>query len=209
MAIIYSYPTLTPELGDKVLGSNVIDSAGNPVVGNPTCQYTLKDIKSVVAQNFVQQLYSASALEIALPQDNTGASIKFGASDVGNPLTDTVYYTAATNSFTFRTSGTYYIEQEYNTAGGGGRSPYFAFITKKDNVQVGSTTVNKVWRQVTSDRLQVIISRMIKVDNPNEVYQFWGITGLSSSNENGTLIVNTLINFTDVPSAAVTISKLI
>ena len=75
-------------------------------------------------------------------------------------------------------------------------------------MQVGSTTVNKVWRQVTSDRLQVVISRMIKVDNANEAYQFWGITGSSGSNENGTLIVNTLINFTNVPSAAITISKL-
>ena len=44
MAIIYSYPTLTPQLGDKVLGSNIIDSAGTPVKGNPTVQYTLKDM---------------------------------------------------------------------------------------------------------------------------------------------------------------------
>ena len=209
MAIIYSYPTSVPQLSDKVLGSNMFDSAGAPVVGNPTVQFNFSDIKALVAQNFVQQLYSASALEIALPQNNTGASIKFSATDTGNTLTDNVYYTAATNSFTFRTLGTYYIEQEYNTAGGGGRSPYFAFITKKNSVQVGPTTVNKVWRQVTSDRLQILISRIIKVDNPNEVYQFWGITGAAGANENGTLIVNTLTNFTNVPSAAVTISKLI
>ena len=208
MAIISSYPTSTPQLGDKILGSNILDASGAPVIGNPTVQFTLTSIKTLVDQNFVQQLHSASALEIALPQDNTGASIKFGASDSGNPLTDNVYYVASSNTFTFVKPGTYYIEQEYNTAGGGGRSPYFAFITKKNDVQVGSTTVNKVWRQVTSDRLLVVISRMIKVDNANEAYQFWGITGSSGSNENGTLIVNTLINFTNVPSAAITISKL-
>jgi len=208
MAQISTYPLLLPQLGDSLLGSNVVDSAGAPVTGNPTVQYSISSVKDVVAQNFAQQLYSASALEIALPQNNTGANIKFSATDVNNG-TNNVYYTAATNSFTFTTLGTYYIEQEYNTAGAGGRSPYFAFITKKDGVQVGSTTVNKVWRQVTSDRLGVVISRMIKVNTPNEVYQFWGITGAAGANENGTLIVNTLINFANVPSAAVTISKLI
>ena len=86
MAIIYSYPTLAPQLGDKVLGSNIVDSAGQPVLGNPTVQYTLNDIKLLVDQNFVQQLYSSSALTITPPQDNTGASIKFGASNIGTNL---------------------------------------------------------------------------------------------------------------------------
>ena len=36
MAQISSYPILDPQLGDKVLGSNTVDSAGNPVEGNPT-----------------------------------------------------------------------------------------------------------------------------------------------------------------------------
>ena len=44
MAIIYSYPTLTPQLGDKVLGSNITDAAGNPVEGNPTVQYSFAEI---------------------------------------------------------------------------------------------------------------------------------------------------------------------
>ena len=100
MAIIYSYPTLAPQLGDKVLGSNIVDSAGQPVLGNPTVQYTLNDIKLLVDQNFVQQLYSSSALTITPPQDNTGASIKFGASNIGTNINN-VYYVAATNTFTF------------------------------------------------------------------------------------------------------------
>tara|TARA_R110000772_G_C13169726_1_gene426903 strand:- start:89 stop:718 length:630 start_codon:yes stop_codon:yes gene_type:complete len=209
MAIIYSYPTLKPELGDKVLGSNIVDSAGGAVQGNPTVQFTLTDIKTIVAQNFVQQLYSASSISITLSESNDGSSIKFSATDVNDSTVANVYYTALTNQFTFRSQGTYYIEQEYNTSAAGGRSPYFAFITKKAGVQVGPTTVNKVWRQVASDRLMVKISQIIQVVATNEVYEFWGKTGSSSANENGGLIVNTLPSWTDVPSAGVKISKLI
>ena len=57
MAIISSYPTSTPQLGDKVLGSNVLDASGAPVVGNPTVQYTLTSLKTLVDQNYVQQFY--------------------------------------------------------------------------------------------------------------------------------------------------------
>tara|TARA_R110000822_G_scaffold105598_1_gene233443 strand:- start:2000 stop:2629 length:630 start_codon:yes stop_codon:yes gene_type:complete len=209
MAQISSYPLLVPQLGDSVLGSNIVDSTGSPVLGNPTVQYSFSEVKSLVAQNMTQQLYSASAITIALPQNNTGASIKFSATDVNDPANDNVYYVANTNQFTFRTSGTYYIEQEYNTSSAGGRSPYFAFITKKAGVQVGPTTVNKVWRQVTSDRLMVKISQMIQVVTIPEVYEFWGITGTAAANEDGSLIVNTLTNWTDVPSAAIKISKLV
>ena len=46
MAQISSYPLLTPQLGDKLLGSNVVDSTGNPVLGNPTCQYNFTDVKT-------------------------------------------------------------------------------------------------------------------------------------------------------------------
>ena len=64
MAIIYSYPTLPPQLGDKVLGSNIVDSAGQPVLGPPPVQYTLNDIKLLVDQNYVQQLESSSGVRI-------------------------------------------------------------------------------------------------------------------------------------------------
>ena len=209
MAQISSYPLLVPQLGDSVLGSNIVDSTGSPVLGNPTVQYSFSEVKTLVAQNIKQQLISTSALTIALPQNNTGASIKFSATDVNDPANDNVYYVASTNQFTFRISGTYYIEQEYNTGSAGGRSPYFAFIAKKGGVQVGPTTVNKVWRQVTSDRLMIKISQMIHVTTVPEVYEFWGITGTAGSNEDGSLIVNTLTNWTDVPSASVKISKLV
>ena len=60
MAIISSYPVITPQLPDKLLGSNNVDSAGDPVLGNPTVQYTLTSIKELVDQNFVQQLSSSN-----------------------------------------------------------------------------------------------------------------------------------------------------
>ena len=50
MAQISSYPSLVPQLGDNVLGSNTVDTAGNPVIGNPTVQYSISSVKSVVDQ---------------------------------------------------------------------------------------------------------------------------------------------------------------
>ena len=205
MAIIYSYPTLVPQLGDKVLGSNIVDSAGQPVLGNPTVQYTLNDIKLLVDQNFVQQLYSSSALTITPPQDNTGASIKFGASNIGTNINN-VYYVAATNTFTFK-PGTYYIQLAYNTRGNGGTSPKFVFITKDgDGNQIGPTTLNKITRGVTADRQLVNIDIMINISSVTS-YNFWAAQEDIAS---GALVVDAFATgWTDVPSAGITISKLI
>ena len=206
MAIIYSYPTLAPQLGDKVLGSNIVDSAGQPVLGNPTVQYTLNDIKLLVDQNFVQQLYSSSALTITPPQDNTGASIKFGASNIGTNVNN-VYYVAATNTFTFK-PGTYYIQLAYNTRGNGGTSPKFLFITKDGNgSQVGPTTSSRTGqRNNTADRQMVNINIMVNIMSTTS-YNFWAAQEDIAS---GALVVDAFATgWTDVPSAGITISKLI
>ena len=208
MAIISAYPISTPQLDDQILGSNTTDASGSKVLGNPTVQFTLTSIKALVAQNFVQQLYSSSALTITPPQDNTGASIKFGAADSGNPLTDNVYYVASSNTFTFRTLGTYYIQLTYNTRGNGGTSPELLFITKNAaGVQVGPTTLNKITRGVTADRVPVNIDIMLNITDVSSSYQFWAAqAGIST----GALVVNAFgTGWTDVPSAAITISKLI
>jgi len=107
MAQISSYPLLTPQLGDSVLGSNLVDSAGTKVLGNPTVQYSLFSIKSVVDQTYVQQLTSSSALAV---QDATGAAtlVTFGAlQDLGNVKLE------ANGAVTLKTIGTYYITLEY------------------------------------------------------------------------------------------------
>ena len=207
MAIISAYPISTPQLDDQILGSNTTDASGSKVLGNPTVQFTLTSIKALVAQNFVQQLYSSSALTITPPQDNTGASIKFGATNVGTN-TDNVYYVASTNTFTFRTLGTYYIQLTYNTRGNGGTSPELLFITKNAaGVQVGPTTLNKITRGVTADRVPVNIDIMLNITDVSSSYQFWAAqAGIST----GALVVNAFgTGWTDVPSAAITISKLI
>ena len=46
MAQISSYPILTPQLGDNILGSNNVDSTGTAVIGNPTCQYKFTDSRN-------------------------------------------------------------------------------------------------------------------------------------------------------------------
>ena len=207
MAQISSYPLLTPQLGDSILGSNTVDSTGNPVIGNPTVQYSISSVKSIVSQNFVQQLYSSSVIPITPPQDNTGASIKFGATDTGSPLTDSVYYTAATNSFTFRTLGTYYIQLAYNTRGNGGTEPKFAFITKDSaGAQVGPTVLDQTYRQNTTQNNKIInIEIMLNITTTSSVYTFHAAQENIAS---GTLVVDAIAaGWTSVPSAGITISK--
>ena len=208
MAQISSYPLIAPQLGDSLLGSNIVDSSGTPVLGNPTVQYSISSVKSIVAQNFVQQLYSSSAITITPPQDNTGASIKFGAADTGNPLTDNVYYTAATNSFTFRTLGTYYIQLAYNTKGNGGTAPKFAFIVKdSQGAQVGPTILDQTYRQTTTQNNKLInIEIMLNITTASSVYTFHAAQEDIAS---GALVVDAIAaGWTSVPSAGITISKL-
>tara|TARA_R100000541_G_scaffold387_2_gene3296 strand:- start:203 stop:877 length:675 start_codon:yes stop_codon:yes gene_type:complete len=207
MAIIYSYPTSVPQLSDKVLGSNMVDSAGAPITGNPTVQFNFSDIKALVAQNFVQQLYSFSAITIPISNLSTGASIKFSAVDQGTS-TDSVYYTALSNTFTFASKGTYYIQLEYNTSVPGGTSPKFAFITKDSaGAQVGPTTLSRITRSATTDTSIISIDFMLNITTANSAYQFWGA---QDSGTSGSLIVSAVTpGWTDVPSAGITISKLI
>ena len=212
MAQISSYPLIVPQLGDSLLGSNIVDSSGTPVLGNPTVQYSISSVKSIVAQNFVQQLYSSSAIPITPPPNNTGASIKFGAADTGNPLTDNVYYTAAANSFTFRTLGTYYIQLAYNTAGNGGTAPKFAFITKdSESAQVGPTVLDQTIRQVTTENNKLInIEIMLNITAASSVYTFHAAQNFGSNITTGKLVVDAIAaGWTSVPSAGITISKLV
>jgi len=207
MAQISSYPLIVPQLGDSLLGSNIVDSSGTPVLGNPTVQYSISSVKSIVAQNFVQQLYSSSAITITPPQDNTGASIKFGAADV-NDGTGHVFYTAAANSFTFVTLGTYYIQLAYNTRGNGGTEPKFAFITKDSaGAQVGPTVLDQTYRQNTTQNNKIInIEIMLNITTTSSVYTFHAAQENIAS---GTLVVDAIAaGWTSVPSAGITISKL-
>ena len=83
MAIIYSYPTLTPQLGDKVLGSNIVDASGAAVTGNPTVQYTFTEIKTLVDQQFIEQFTASSTAASQGPAKVEGAENGRGASGRG------------------------------------------------------------------------------------------------------------------------------
>ena len=78
MAQISSYPLLKPQLGDKILGSNLFDSSGSAVVGNPTCQYNFTDVKTLVDQQYISQLESSSAVASQASALNTAYNIRFG-----------------------------------------------------------------------------------------------------------------------------------
>ena len=67
MAIISSYPVSTPQLADQVLGSNTFDATGTAVIGNPTVQYTFTSIKTLVDQQFIQQLVATSDSNATAP----------------------------------------------------------------------------------------------------------------------------------------------
>ena len=94
-----------------------------------------------------------------------------------------------------------------STRGNGGNSPEFIFITKDSaGAQVGPTTLNKITRGVTADRVPVNIDIMLNVTSSSS-YQFWVA---QASGGTGALVVNAFAtNWVDVPSAAITISKLI
>ena len=139
MAQISSYPILDPQLADKVLGSNTVDSVGAPVIGNPTVQYTFSSIKSLVDQNFFQQLQTETIASIPLTQ--AGDVIIFGAADITGTH---VSYTAATGKTTFNSKGSYYIEQEYLVSGTAGGQLFPVFKTEQDGLsQVGPTVAER------------------------------------------------------------------
>ena len=148
MAIIYSYPTLAPQLGDKVLGSNIVDSAGQQVLGNPTVQYTLNDIKLLVDQQYVQQLESSRTLN-QLPAQNTAYNIQFGTPT--GVSTDNVQLLQGTSGsatvgdlIRFNKTGTYNIVLTYSVGVNNSSAtvPYLVFRTLQDGTaQVGPTIV--------------------------------------------------------------------
>ena len=147
MAIIYSYPTSVPQLGDKVLGSNISDSAGNSVVGNPTVQYNFKDVKTLVDQKYVQQLQSSSTVITQIPTLNTTYSIRFGAPALTS--TDNVQLLQGTGTATqgdlirFNATGTYNVLLNYSVGSNAANTePYLVFRTLKNSTtQVGPTIV--------------------------------------------------------------------
>ena len=205
MAQISSYPILDPQLADKVLGSNTVDSVGAPVIGNPTVQYTFSSIKSLVDQNFFEQLQTQSTSTIDLEQ--AGNPIIFGATDItGSHVT----YTASTGKITFLTKGSYYIEQEYLVSGTQGGQLFPVFKTEQDGTtQVGQTITERWIPQRTSDRKRVSITSIVNITVAGTYYLFkglWDSVGAQPSLQSEAITGNWA---TETPSASLKIYKLI
>lgn len=172
MAIIYSYPTLVPQLGDKVLGSNIVDSAGQPVLGNPTVQYTLNDIKLLVDQNYVEQFTSSSAVASQASALNSIYSIQFGP-ETGS-ATDSVQLLktnggdAGGNKIQFNKAGTYQITLTYSVGvNQGANTPYLIFRTLKDGAtQVGPTIVYNQKFETINNPVPLIIPITVQITTP-------------------------------------------
>ena len=208
MAIIYSYPTLPPQLGDKVLGSNIVDSAGQPVLGNPTVQYTLNDIKLLVDQNYVQQIESSSSVASQASVVNQPYSIQFGV-ETGN-ATDSVQLLktnggdVGANKVQFNKAGTYQITLTYSVGvNQGANTPYLIFRTLKDGTSQIGPTINTP--------IPLIIPITIQITTPC-YYNFQMMRSNAGANDGGLVKNGTPLNVSGVtePSiATIKISKLI
>ena len=207
MAVIYSYPTLTPQLGDKVLGSNIVDASGAAVTGNPTVQYTFTDIKTLVDQQFIEQFSASSTAASQGPAaTNTVHQIEFGPAN----NTSTSVTIDVNGKVTWLKTGTYYVTQEYYLGGTQNNILLSLFRTYDGSAQVGATHVENYKVQETSDRTRVVIKQMVNITdaevNGSHVYQMVRDSGGAND---GTLYKITNNNtWTATPSAQLTISKL-
>jgi len=217
MAQISSYPLLTPQLGDKVLGSNVIDSSGTAVVGNPTCQYNFTDIKSLVDQNYVQQVESSSGVASQASAINTLYSIQFGI-ETGTAadnvqLLKTNAGDVAASKIQFNKAGTYQITLTYLVGvNQGANTPYLIFRTLKDSAdQIGPTVVVNQAFPTINTPISLIIPITIQVTT-SCYYNFQMMRSSNGANDGGLVKDATPLNVgtvTEPSIATIKISKLI
>ena len=213
MAQISSYPSLTPQLGDKLLGSNSVDASGSPVTGNPTAQYTLTSVKTLVDQQLVQQLSTFKTGNYAPPRDNVGEVMIFGAVDVGTTANN-VQYTALTGTITFNTIGTYLIRQYYLGASGAAtNNTMLLFKTMKNGAtQVDPTTTASWYAGANANRFPICIETSVNVTQAGDYYNFWSCSptaGAVTTLEAQSATSGVVVFGTDVPCAELIILKLV
>jgi len=220
MAQISSYPILTPQLGDNILGSNNVDSTGTAVIGNPTCQYKFTDVKTLVDQQYVSQLESSSAVASQASTLNTAYNIRFGAlvgttsSNVqllqgGGTLT-------AGDTIRFNKTGTYQITLTYSigVSVAIANVPYLVFRTLQDNsTQVGPTIIYNERFEILNHPIPLIIPITVHITKSQTLYNFQ--MARNGVNDGGLLKNSNPINagITPTPTApsiaTIQISKLI
>tara|TARA_R100000781_G_scaffold898_1_gene1528 strand:+ start:177 stop:827 length:651 start_codon:yes stop_codon:yes gene_type:complete len=216
MAIIYSYPTLTPQLGDKVLGSNIVDASGAAVTGNPTVQYTFTDIKTLVDQQFIEQFTSSSndSLVAGIPANqgptatNTAHQIIFG---LANSTSTSVTIDAA-GKVTWLKTGTYYVTQEYYLSGTNTANIlYTLFRTYDGTSQIGPTHAEIFNVDNTAKTRRVVINQMINIttDQVNSYHVYQMVRDSNGANDGKLYQKLNNNSWTSTPNAQITISKLI
>jgi len=214
MAQISSYPVLTPQLGDKVLGSNLFDSSGNAVAGNPTVQYTLTSLKTLVDQKYIQQFSQGSTAATQGPAAlNTAHIIEFGAVNA----TSLNVQLSVAGVVTFKSLGTYKVELIYYLGNiPDGNQVVTLFRTLQDITQIGGaplqlgqTTVEGFKSNSNTSTRRVVISYTVNITIPNTTHTQQMFRDANGANQ-GNLKKITLNNTTSpVASAQITISKLI
>ena len=179
MAIISSYPQLTPQLGDKILGSNVYDSSGNVVPNNPTCQFSFSDVKALVDQNYVEQFTSSSAVASQQSGLNSIYSIQFGT--ITGTSTSNVQLLqgggspTAGNKILFNALGTYQITLTYSVGVNQSATniPYLIFRTLQDGAtQVGPTIVYNQKFETINNPVPLIIPITVNITTAGTYYNF-------------------------------------
>ena len=216
MAVIYSYPTLTPQLGDKVLGSNIVDASGAAVTGNPTVQYTFTDIKTLVDQQFIEQFTSSSndSLVAGIPANqgptatNTAHQIIFGPAN----STSTSVTIDAAGKVTWLKTGTYYVTQEYYLSGTNTANVlYTLFRTYDGTSQIGPTHAEIFNVDNTANTRRVVINQMINItsDQVNSYHVYQMVRDANGANDGKLYQKLNNNSWTSTPNAQITISKLI
>ena len=205
MAQISSYPLLTPQLGDSVLGSNIVDSTGTPVLGNPTVQYSLSSIKKVVDQTYIQALSAANESIFQPNYSNAGGIITFGAAQ--NTAADDVMIDIA-GKLTFNTIGSYIIQQIYYAQGNTGDITLNFKTVKNGVTQEGPTATTRFANPGSNDRRPVYIQSYVNITVEGTYYNFWIQNPISGGvGSLAPLVVNGTFG-TIVPSAQLIITKL-
>ena len=210
MAIISSYPTLIPNLGDKVLGSNTADALGQPVEGNPTVQYDFSAVKTLVDQTFTSQISGFSILQQpavapTIPT-TTPIAIEFGGVKASANVSMT-----NTGVITFLSTGSYYIKALFNlqiTA-----SAHMVLFRKRLKVvggvvaQSGDSILIQSNGENFSSNKPIIMEDIINITTAGTELDYQ--MALETSNTPSLKTLSNAVGFTVTPSASIIISKLI
>ena len=207
MAIISSYPLSIPQLADKIIGTNAVDAYGNPVINNPTSQYTFSSVKTLIDQHYTQKLVAFNDQPITPGIDNTGIAMTFGAAQGTDG--DAIRI-APDGTVTFNQIGSYIIQQIYYAQATSGNNVQLNFkILQGGATQVGPTTATSFLSNSSTARHRVDVTSYIDIDIEGTYYNFW--IQNPSTGAAGSLQPQVIPGGwgTDVPSAQLIITKLV